>query len=104
MKILSLLCVCFLVAGFTSSTVFAERSYSVTGSVDGVDRQRAIITVAGKSYRLARTLSVHDDINLREVPPTLDDVHEGDSVGLVFVGSSKKSGIKELWLLSELQW
>ena len=104
MKMLSLLCVFFLVMGFNSSVVLAERSYSVMGSVGGVDRERAKITVAGKSYRLARSVSVHDDINLREVPPTLDDVQEGDSVGLVFVGASKKSGIKELWLLSRRQW
>jgi len=104
MKMLSLLLVCLLATGFASTTAFAERGYSVTGAVGGVDLKRAEIEVAGKTYRLARTVLVLDDVNLREVPPTINDIREGDSVELVFAGSSKKSGIKEIWLLSEIQW
>lgn len=94
---------CSLMMGFASGVVFAQKAYPVTGTVDGVDREFGKIKVAGKTYRLARAVAVHDEIRLREIPPTINDIKKGDSVGLVFAGSSKKSSVEEVWLLNEFR-
>ena len=95
-KLISWLFIGFLTVGFSSSALCAERDYAVTGVVSSVDREFATISVDDKSYRLAKDVSVHD-MRLREVPPTIKDIRAGDNVGLVFVGSSKKSRVKEVW-------
>ncbi len=98
-KFLPILLAIFLANGFSSSTVFAERTYSATGTVDSIDREFAKIKVGGRSYRLSRTVSVHDRNRRGELEPI---VNIGDSVGLVFVSSqSSKSSVQEIWLLSE---
>ena len=94
---------CSLMLGLASGIVFAQKAYPVTGTVEGVDSEFAKIKVAGKTYRLAKAVAVHDEIRLREIPPTINDIKKGDSVGLVFASSSKKSGVEEIWLLNEFR-
>jgi|AZII01.1.fsa_nt_gi hypothetical protein len=103
MKILPVFVFCSLMLGLASGVVFAQKAYPVTGTVDSVDSEFAKIKVAGKTYRLARAVSVHDEIRLREIPPTINDIKKGDSVGLIFASSSKKSSVEEIWLLNEFR-
>ena len=96
-KILSLLFVCLFVIGFSATRVSAEQTHNtVTGTVNSFDREFAKIKVSGKSYRLARTLSIHAKNSRGEIEPA---VNIGANVELVFVGSSPSSGVKEIILL-----
>jgi len=97
-KILSTLLVCFLVSASSVNLVFAEKTHAVTGKVKSFNRDFAKITVNGKSYRLARTVFIHERNRRGELEPT---IHKGDIVELIFVTSSPSSGVQEITLLSE---
>ena len=97
-KSLSIVLVCFLANAFCINTVFAERTFSTSGTVESIDRKVGKIKVSGKRYRLARDAEIFDVNHWGEVEPV---IKKGDEVGLVFVrASSKSSGVKEVWLLS----
>ena len=87
----------FLINVFPVKTVFADEEYAVTGIVESFDRAFAKIKVEGKTYRLSRTLSVHSRLGRGELEVAIG---KGDRVGLVFVGSSVSSGVKQVWLLA----
>ena len=90
------LLVCIFASGFLSTTALSGEVYSVTGVVDSINRKADKIKVGGKRYRLHRELVVEDKHYLREVEPV---IKAGDNVELLFVGSSSKSSVQEIWLL-----